>query len=179
MVKALLVIDVQEGIFKLPAPLHDSENFLMRIKKLIIKARTSGVNIIYFQHCGAKGTPIEQGAENWQIHRSITPQLGEHIIEKSTANIFHQTNLDEYLKQNRINELIICGFSTPMCIDTAIKVASDKGYKCTLVGDAHATTATPILSAEQIIDHHNFFLRNFAAVIPEEEIDFLQSEKLQ
>lgn len=172
MEKALLVIDVQEGIFKLPAPLYDPENFLMRIESLITKARISGAKIVYFQHCGAKGTPIEKGAENWQIHSSITPQSGEHVIEKSTANVFYQTDLDDYLKKNGIQELCICGFSTPMCIDTTIKVASDRGYKCTLVGDAHTTTATPILSAEQIINHHNFFLKNFAAVIPAEEIDF-------
>lgn len=169
MTKALLVIDVQEGIFKLPAPLHDAENFLMRIKSLITKARISGINITYFQHCGAKGTPIEKGAANWRIHHSIVPQPGEHIIEKSTANVFYQTDLDNYLKMKGITELYICGFSTPMCIDTTIKVASDRGYKCTLVADAHTTTATPILSAEQIINHYNFFLRNFATVITEDE----------
>lgn len=172
MTKALLVIDVQEGIFRLPSPLHDADNFLVRIESLVRKARVAGINIIYFQHCGAQGTPIERGAANWQIHHSITPQHGEQVIEKTTANVFHQTNLDAYLRENGIQELCICGFSTPMCIDATIKVASDRGYQCTLVADAHTTTASPTLSAEQIINHHNFFLRNFAAVIPEKDIDF-------
>ena len=48
-----------------------------------------------------------------------------------------------------------------MCIDTTSRIAISRGYDVTLVSDAHTTTDTEILSAAQIIAHHNYVLDDF------------------
>ena len=60
-------------------------------------------------------------------------------------------------------------------IDTAVRTATVNGLDVTLVGDGHSTADSPVLSAEQIIKHHNKTLHghynvdNFSVVRNAEE----------
>ncbi len=91
---------------------------------------------------------------------------------KQNCNSFQDTDLDARLRAAKINGLIVCGMQTEFCVDTAVRAAAERGYKITLVSDAHSTGDTPVMKAKDIVAHHNFTLREFASVKRAEEIAF-------
>jgi nicotinamidase-related amidase len=174
---ALLVIDVQVGLVELmPPKLQDQ--VLSNVTVLLDKARSSGIPILFIQHDGPKGHPLEAETSPWAIHPSIYPLSGESVIRKKASDSFFETKLAEKLQKDGIGKLIIIGGMTEFCIDTTCRRAITLGYDVTLVSDAHLTRDTTVLTASQIIEHHNFLLNGFAAgihsikVTPTVEISF-------
>ncbi len=58
---------------------------------------------------------------------------------KHAPNAFLNTDLLDYLKNNVITDLVICGSMTHMCIDASVRAAADFGFNNTVIGDACAT----------------------------------------
>jgi nicotinamidase-related amidase len=86
--------------------------------------------------------------------------------------MFVGTGLVELLAERGIDEVIICGFASEACVDATVRSAYAKGFRVVLAAGAHTTTANPVLSAEQIIRHHEFVLQRFARVVPAAEVRF-------
>ena len=173
MTKALLVIDVQEGM-EPEKGAHDGAGVIARIASLIARARESGTRVIYVQHDGSAepGHPLAKGAPGHAIHHAITPEPGETVIGKQHCSSFLNTALDDTLRSGGIDRLIVCGMQTEYCVDTAVRGASERGYHVTLVADAHTTGDTPVLKARDVVAHHNHVLREFAEVVPETVVKF-------
>jgi len=161
---ALVIIDVQIGLLRL-MPLELQDRVLSNITALLSKARFSGIPVLFIQHDGPKGHPLETGTPAWAIHPSILPLSGEPVIRKKASDSFFETGLAEELQTGEIGHLIIVGGMTEYCIDTTCRRAITLGYDVTLVADAHLTSNTPVLTTSQIIAHHNLLLDGFAAGI--------------
>jgi nicotinamidase-related amidase len=172
---ALLIVDVQIGLVRLMPP-ELQNSVLSNITVLLNKARSSGTSVLFVQHDGPKGHPLEADTPAWGIHPSICPQGAEPVIRKKASDSFFETALAEKLQAAEITHLIIAGGMTEYCVDTTCRRAVTLGYDVTLVADAHLTRDTPVLTASQIIAHHNLVLNGFAAgvhsikVIPTDEI---------
>ncbi|HFK1546559.1 cysteine hydrolase family protein [Bacillus albus] len=165
MKKALIVIDVQAGMYTAGMPVHNGEKFLEILQELIGECRSNDIPVIYVQHNGPKDHPLEKGTEGWKVHEAIAPQEGDRIVEKTTPDSFHKTNLNEVLQEKEIEHVIISGMQTEYCVDTTTRRAFSEGYKVTLVSDAHSTFHTDVLRAEDIIKHHNVVFGAFADVV--------------
>ncbi|SET29284.1 cysteine hydrolase family protein [Paenibacillus sp. NFR01] len=174
MTTALLIIDVQEAMFAYPGmEPYDKEGVIGRIQSLLTKARTSGTPVIYIQHTEDGDSEFAKGTPTWEINHLIAPQEGETVIEKSVCDSFHHTTLDEELKRRGITELVICGMQSDYCVDTTTRRAFTMGYRPILVADAHSTFDNGILSAGDIVKHHNLVLEgSFAVLKPESEVEF-------
>ena len=147
----------------MPPELQD--RVLSNITVLLSKARSSGMPVVFVQHDGPKGHPIEAETAAWAIHPSILPLRGEPVIRKKASDSFFETRLAEELQTREISHLMIVGGMTEYCIDTTCRRAVTLGYDVTLAADAHLTRDTPVLAASQIIEHHNLLLDDFAAGI--------------
>jgi nicotinamidase-related amidase len=171
----------------MPPELQD--RVLSNIKVLLSNARASGMPVLFVQHDGPKGHPIEAETAAWAIHPLILPMRGEPVIRKKASDSFFETGLAEQLellglglgagvKNGEIGRLIVAGAMTEYCVDTTCRRAVTLGYDVTLAADAHMTRDTEILTAPQIIAHHNLLLDGFAAgghaikVMPAAEIPF-------
>ncbi|PFE03861.1 cysteine hydrolase [Bacillus cereus] len=165
MKKALVVIDVQEGMYTANGPVHNGQKLLETLQELIQKCRSNEIPVIYVQHNGPKGHPFEKGKPAWNIHSDIAPKDGDTIIEKETPDSFHKTNLRKVLEDKEIEHVIISGMQTEYCVDTTTRRAFSEGYKVTLIRDAHSTFDSEQLSAEEIVKHHNAVLGAFADVV--------------
>ncbi len=170
--KCLLVIDVQNGMFNLPRKLYKSDIILGNICSLIEKARKENSVIIFMQHCGNENSFFYEGSENRKIHSKVSPQINDIVIKKIHSDSFQDTKLDDILKNSNINNLVICGFVTEGCIDTTIRRANSLGYYLEVASDSHSTTDSNVLTAEQIINHHNEVFKIFSSVKGSEEIVF-------
>ena len=168
--KALIVIDVVNGIFNLPIPLFEPESFLAKIQKLVSASRRQEIPIIFIQINGPSGSPFEKGTDGWEVHPELKPREVDIVIEKENPDAFQDTQLNEKLRKFGAKELIICGFATEGCVDATVRSAYSRGYSVCLVADAHTTTDNPVLKGEQIVSHHNFILQRFSKVQPTSEI---------
>jgi len=159
---ALLIIDGQVGIIE-GFHAYRGREVLEQINKLLAKARASNMLIVYIQHDGEKGHPLEVGSKGWQIHPEIKPHVEDLIINKRASDSFFETTLQRELEARGIKNLIVTGCMTEYCVDTTSRRAVSMGYDVTLVSDAHTTIDNKLLTAAQIIAHHNALLDGFDA----------------
>lgn len=152
MTKALLVIDVQNGMFDPNEPVKDGNTLLDKLKEAIHFCQSKGWLVVYIQHTDES---LPEGSPQWEIHPAIAPAKDNNIIMKTAPDSFYRTGLDGYLREQKIEHLIIAGIQTEVCVDTTVRSAVSKDYKVTLISDAHGTWDSPELSSEQIINHHN------------------------
>ena len=172
MKKALLVIDVQNGMFQEGEAVYRGDELLARLKEIINQARVNQMPVLYIQHNEPDGRPLATGTKEWEIHPAITPERGDPVIQKATPDSFYNTKLEAELKKKGIGHVIITGIQTDVCVDTTCRRAYSMGYKVTLLSDAHSTWASEELTAQEIINHHNRVLRWFADVCKSDEFEY-------
>ncbi len=159
---ALLIIDVQVGIID-GLGAYRGREVVGQISNLRSEARAASLPVIFVQHDGEKGHPLEVGIRGWEIHPEIPPQEGDLIIRKRASDSFFETTLQRELELRGIKHLIITGCMTEYCVDTTSRRAVSLGYDVTLVSDAHTTVDNKLLTAAQVIAHHNALLDGFDA----------------
>ena len=159
---ALVVIDVQVGILESDRAYRVGE-VLDGISQLLKRARGAGTPIIHVQHDGPKGHEVELDSPGWQIHPAIAPAPGEPVVRKRASDSFFATTLQSELESRGIQHLVITGAMTEYCVDTTCRRAVSLGYDVTLVSDAHTTYDNDLLTAAEIIAHHNGLLDGFDA----------------
>lgn len=171
---ALVIIDVQRGMFSVPdMQPYDGEATVVRIRYLLDQARAASIPVLFVQHDGEEGHPLAAGSPGFSFHDALTPEAGESVTVKRHCNAFQETGLEALLRASGADRFIVTGMQSNYCVDTFVRAAFERGFKICLVADGHTTFDTPVLSAEQIIAHHNHTLDgSFAELIPTEEIIF-------
>ena len=76
-----------------------------------------------------------------EIHKNVAPLKTEKVLSKNNVNSFKDTALLEFLGTNEIKKLVICGMMTHMCVEAAVRAASDFDFEVTLIQDACTTRA--------------------------------------
>ncbi|TDR55987.1 nicotinamidase-related amidase [Halomonas ventosae] len=141
---ALIIVDLQNDYF--PAgkwPLVDIEQTADNAAGVLAHFREQSLPIVHIHH----EFPTEEapffvpGSEGARIHASMTPQesASEAVILKNNVNAFLGTRLHEHLQEQGIEQLVVVGAMSHMCIDAATRAASDLGYGVTVLQDACAT----------------------------------------
>ncbi len=142
MKTALIIIDIQNDYFdKGTMTLVGSDKASNNAKLILENFRADSLPVIHIQHIATMPTatfflPNTKGAE---IHDNVKPIGHEKIIVKHYPNSFRETELLDYLKDENISDLVICGMMTHMCVDATARAAKDYGFNITLIGDACAT----------------------------------------
>ncbi len=154
---AVLVIDVQVGVFDTdPAPL-DKGGVLARTNQVTAAAHAAGASVIFLQH---DGDPHEKWltpfTADWQLHPSLRIERDDRIIRKTACDGFYRTELEDHLRAKAIETLVITGYATDFCVDTTIRSAASREYNVIVVADAHTTKDRPVLAAAQIVAHHQW-----------------------
>ena len=161
MNRALILIDIQNDYFENGAnPLVGSLTASENAAKILKQFRDQKLPIIHVQHLAtrAEATFFAPGTVGAEIHHNVKPLPHELVIEKHFPNSFRETGLLVHLKSLGIEELVICGMMTHMCVDATTRAAKDFGFDCTLIGDACATKALEIDGKEVTADavHYSF-----------------------
>jgi nicotinamidase-related amidase len=164
---ALLIIDVQMGMFEESDPVNRGDELLATIGNLIAGARTAGIPVIHIQHSGGENHPLHPDAPGWPIHPAVAPAEGELIVHKLHPDSFQGTDLQLELETRGIKRLIVAGIQTEYCVDTTCRRAYSLGYDVTLVQDGHSTWDTEHLKASQIVAHHNQVLGGWFVTLKE------------
>ena len=140
--RAVVVIDLQNEY--LPTgklPLSGIEAAVANAARVIAAARASGVPVIHVRHEFAHGEmPVfVPGSDGVQIQPAVAPQPGEPVVLKNHPNAFRETTLKQLLDERGVDELVVVGAMSHMCVDAAVRAAADMGYAVTVIHDACAT----------------------------------------
>lgn len=159
MKSAILNIDLQVGLFDEAGKPYDYEKTIDRINILTGLARERQLPVIFIQHEQADGL-LKYNSNGWALVSELIVEDHDYIVRKKTPDSFLRTNLDEILKKENVNNLIICGYATEYCVDSTVRAAAANGYMIQLVSDGHTTHDKRHATAEQIRKHHNETLSN-------------------
>ena len=163
--QAVVVIDVQR-VFEAGAHrAHAVESVIDRLNSTTGRARRLGVPVVMVQHAALSG-PLARGEEGWHFASALHVEPDDIVVHKTTADAFHLTRLDEVIKSMGISEIVVGGMQTDFCVDTTVRRALALGYEVRLIADGHTTLGNGVLTAEQIVAHHNLTLSGIASFGP-------------
>ncbi|QAZ40174.1 cysteine hydrolase [Methylibium sp. Pch-M] len=154
---ALIMIDCQNTYRQGVMQLTGVEEALLEARKLLEIARARRMPIFHIQHDAGAGSPYDVRAEIGAISAEVAPIAGEPVITKHYPNAFVQTDLDERLKALGLQQIVLAGFMTHMCINSTAHGGFNLGYAPTVVASATATRALQgpngkVLTAREVHD---------------------------
>ena len=160
---ALIVIDLQQGVVGLPTA-HPAEISVTNSAILAESFRSHGLPVVLVNVTGAPAGRTERSAaggaarpEGWEI---LVPELNQqptdHLVTKRTRGAFTGTDLEQYLRDNGVTQVVVTGIATGSGVESTARHAHELGFNVTL-----ATDAMTDMSAEV---HENSVQRIFPGI---------------
>lgn len=95
--------------------------------------------VIHVQHISTNpNSPLSANSKGVLFKEIVKPIDGEIVVQKSVNSAFIGTNLEQYLKEHDINNVVITGLTTPHCVSTTTRMSGNLGFNTYLISDATA-----------------------------------------
>ena len=168
MKPGLLLVDIQNDYFaegKMELVRMDAA--AQNANRLLNAFRQAGLPLFHIQHQALRQNSsfFLPGTMGVEIHQSVQPLPGETVLVKHVPNSFKGTGLTQQLKEKGIEDVIICGAMSHMCINATARAAFDLEFNCIVAEDACATCGLEHkgqrIEAEQV---HGAFMAYLALV---------------
>ena len=88
---------------------------------------------------GPMGRILIRGEAGHDIIAELYPLDSEIVIDKPGKGAFYATELGDVLEKYGIENLLVCGVTTEVCVNTTVREANDRGFRCLVPGDACAS----------------------------------------
>lgn len=130
---------------------------IANIEKALAWARANGIEVIHvglrfqpgYPEMGSaksglrKGIPtagtFQTGVFGAEFYESVKPVEGEFVVTGRVGSSgFTGSNLDAYLRNNKVDNLYLVGYATHVCVESTLRDAHDKGYNTYMISDATA-----------------------------------------
>ena len=160
---AFLVIDLQKEFFveDIGECRNEMQSILPRVARTIALARDLGCKVIHTRESyqpdltdvhayrqsldyvgkpGLLGRFCILGEPGHEFVDQVQPLPDETVIDKASFGAFYNTSLDNLLKRDGIEHIIMCGVTTQCCVHSTLREAVDRGYWCLTVADCCAAS---------------------------------------
>ena len=87
---------------------------------------------------GALGRLLVRGEPGWRVVPELAPAVGEAVVDKPGTGAFFATDLEHRLRVQHINQLVLVGVTTGVCVSTTAREASDRGFHVLVLSDCCA-----------------------------------------
>jgi nicotinamidase-related amidase len=139
---ALILIDIQKGFDEPHWGERNNPGAEANIARLLSAWRESGRPVFHVKHNSRlPKSPLHPSNTGNAFKDFATPRAGEPSISKDVNSAFIGTGLEQALRDIDVNEVVIVGLTTPHCVSTSTRMASNLGFKTTIVSDATAAHA--------------------------------------
>src|SRR6266568_8823811 len=88
---------------------------------------------------GPMGRILIRGEAGHDIIAELYPLDSEVVIDKPGKGAFYATELTDVLEKYGIENLLVCGVTTEVCVNTTVREANDRGYRCVVISDGCAS----------------------------------------
>jgi nicotinamidase-related amidase len=139
---ALVVIDLQKGVVALPTA-QPVEAVVANTRELADAFRAHGLPVVLVNVAGApsgrteRSMPAGARPEGWDV---LIPELGQqptdHLVTKRTRGAFTNTDLEQYLRDNGVTQIVLTGVATSAGVESTARHAHELGFNVTLATDA-------------------------------------------
>ncbi len=103
----------------------------------LARSRAAGAEI---GSVGPLGRLLVRGELGHDLVDEMQVRAGEVVVDKPGYSAFHQTDLDQILRSQGVDRLVVCGVTTEVCVHSTLRAATDLGYRCITVADACAAS---------------------------------------
>lgn len=139
---ALLVVDLQKGIVGLSAA-HPMDGVIKNAVALLDAFRAHKLPVVLInvdnRAPGRAEHAVSLGAlpAGWtELIPELNRQPSDHLVTKRTWGAFTNTDLDRYLKENGVTQVVVVGVATTAGVESTARHAHELGYHVTLAIDA-------------------------------------------
>ena len=137
---ALLVIDVQRGMDDPQCGSRNKPEAEQQIGAMLAAWRRARWPIIHVQHMSeGPDSPLRPEAPGNAFKPEAMPHDGEPVFRKTVNSGFIGTGLEDHLRREGIESLVIAGMTTDHCVSTTARMADNLGFDVVVVEDATAT----------------------------------------
>ena len=161
----LLVIDMQQGLLR-GDPKHELAAVVEGINRLAARVRQRGGCVLFVQHDGPPGDAFEPFTPGWSMLGSIKREASDRVVRKRLNDAFLGTSLQSDLAALGAERVFVAGWATDLCVDATVRSAVALGFRVVPVADCHTVSNRPHLTAERIIEHHNWVWAHLVAPQP-------------
>ncbi len=136
---ALLVIDVQQGMDNPRLGKRNNPDAEKKIADVIAAWRAAGKPVIHVQHDSVEPqSELRPDRPGNAVKPEAQPIEGEPVFRKSVNSAFIGTDLENYLRERGVENLVLVGLTTEHCISTTARMGANLGFGVTIVADATA-----------------------------------------
>ena len=174
---ALLPIDVQQAFDDPSWGRRNNPDMEAHGLALLAAWRRAGRRVFNVKHNSTEpGSSLRPGAPGNAFKPGFAPAPGEALVEKTVNAAFIGTSLEDDLRAAGVDQIVVFGITTDMCVSTTARVGANLGFKVLVVGDACATfdQRTPdgdLLTAEALqLAHLTTLNSEFARVVKTDEV---------
>lgn len=165
---AVIAIDLQNDfgaaggyVDSFGVPLEGTRATIEPIARVLTAARAANLPVVYtriefrrdLSNLGQPGSPnreiiglegdgdyLIEGTWNTDIVDELSPQPGDLVVSKHRYSAFFETNLDELLRERGITNLVFVGWTTSVCVESSVRDAVFRDYRCLVLEDCTAET---------------------------------------
>ena len=137
---ALILIDVQKAFDDPSWGVRNNPDAEVKISGLLAAWRDKGWPVIHVKHCSTEpSSTLRPEAPGNAFKDEALPLADEKVFSKKVNSAFIGTGLEQYLRENEIDKLVMAGLTTDHCVSTSTRMAGNLGFDVTLVSDATVT----------------------------------------
>jgi len=140
--QALIVVDIQNDYFPQGKwPLAGADAAADNAARLIAAFREAGDDVVHIRHefTSEEAPFFTPGSDGAKLHPKVLNRADEPVVLKHFVNSFRETNLKSILDDKGIEELVVVGSMSHMCVDGITRAANDFGYSVKVIHDACAS----------------------------------------
>jgi nicotinamidase-related amidase len=137
---ALILVDVQKGFDDPVWGKRNNPDAEKRMVRLLSAFRERGAAVFHVQHLSTNpNSPLHPGKPGCALKDEVGPLPGEPTLTKKVNSCFIGTPLEEELRKQEIEALVICGLTTDHCVSTTARMGANLGFRVHVASDATAT----------------------------------------